>query len=90
MHHLADSSQTQLCTACLEISPASSGFTTGPAKHNIELISGRVCALTAQMNLLAATEGKKKKKAKLVFDYSQCLSLLYSRLLKLQLQHEVN
>lgn len=64
MHHLADSSQTQLCTACLEISPASSGFTTGSAKHNNELTSGRggCCTLTAQMNLLAATEGKKKSK----------------------------
>lgn len=40
MHHLADSSQSQLCTACLEISPASSGCTAGCAKHNNELTSG--------------------------------------------------
>lgn len=46
----------------------------------------RRCGLTAQMNVLAAME-KKKKKAKLEFDYSQCLSLLYNKLLELQLQH---
>lgn len=46
----------------------------------------RRCGLTAQMNVLAAVE-KKKKKAKLEFDYSQCLSLLYNKLLELQLQH---
>ena len=56
-----------------------------PNKIMSSLLDKR-CGLTAQMNVLAAVE-KKKKKSKVVFDYSQCLSLLYSKLLELQLQH---
>lgn len=57
-HLMADSSQLQLFTAFLEISPPLASPLALPNKIMSSLLDGS-CALTAQMNILAAMEKSK-------------------------------
>lgn len=77
MHHLADSGQSQLCTACLEISPASSGFTAGSAKYNNELTSGWELGSRCPNETFGCHEKKKPNWSLITHKVSVCFIVDY-------------